>query len=163
MKYHRKPRPLHLLPPEAVLHLLFHHPAAPPTRVVNWARRAAEPYLFNPCIHRSKVRITTMNPALEIHSHVVIDSNGCAWIDDSNIKVMEVVRDHIAYGWSPEEIHWQHPHLGLAQIYAALAYYHDNRAAMDAEIQGSLETANTAARLAADSPIARRLQGISRG
>ncbi len=109
------------------------------------------------------MRIKAMNTALELLSHVVIDSNGCAWIDDSNIKVMEVVRDHIAYGWSPEEIHWQHPHLGLAQIYAALAYYHDNRSAMDAEIQGSLETANTAARLAADSPIARRLQGISRG
>ena len=107
--------------------------------------------------------ITVMNTALEFQSHVAIDNNGCAWIDDSNVKVVEVVRDHIAYGWSPEEIHWQHPHLGLAQIYAALAYYHDNRAAMDTEIQKSLETANTAARLAADSPIARRLQGISCG
>jgi uncharacterized protein (DUF433 family) len=108
------------------------------------------------------MRIKAMNEALELLSHIVIDSNGCAWIDDSNIKVMEVARDHIAYGWSPEEIHWQHPHLGLAQIYAALAYYHDNRAAMNAAIQGSLETANTAARLAAESPIARRLQGLSR-
>jgi len=102
-----------------------------------------------------------MTTALNLHSHVVIDSSGCAWIDDSNVKVVEVVRDHIAYGWSPEEIHWQHPHIGLAQIYAALAYYHDNRAAMNAQIEHSLETANAAARLAADSPIARRLQGIS--
>jgi len=105
----------------------------------------------------------SMNTALQIQSHIVIDNNGRAWIDDSNVKVIEVTRDHIAYGWSPEEIHWQYPHLGLAQIYAALAYYHDNRAAMDAEIETSLEAANTAARIAADSPIARRLQGLSRG
>jgi uncharacterized protein (DUF433 family) len=103
-----------------------------------------------------------MNTALKIHSHVVIDGNGRAWIDDSNVKIVEVVRDQIAYGWSPEEIHWQYPHLGLAQIHAALAYYHDNRAALDAEIEASLETADTAARIAADSPIARRLKGLSR-
>jgi len=101
-----------------------------------------------------------MNTAIEI-SHVVMDGYGRAWIDDTNIKVIEVVRDHLAYGWSPEEIHWQHPHLSLAQIYAALAYYHDHRAAMDAEIRNSLEFANAAARLAVDSPLARRLQGLA--
>lgn len=102
-----------------------------------------------------------MNTALKIHSHVIIDDNGRAWIDDSNVKVAEVARDHIAYGWSPEEIHWQYPHLGLSQIYAALAYYHDNRATMDLEIETSLKAADTAARIAADSPIARRLKGPS--
>lgn len=102
-----------------------------------------------------------MNTAIEL-SHVLIDGHGCAWIDNTNVKVVEVVRDHLAYGWSPEEIHWQHPHLSLAQIYAALAYYHDHRASMDAEIQNSLESANVAARLAADSPLALRLQGLSK-
>jgi len=104
-----------------------------------------------------------MNSALEIHSHVLIDNRGRAWIDDSNVKVVEVARDHIAYGWSPEEIHWQYPHLGLAQIYAALAYYHDNRDAMDAEIASSLNAAETAARILADSPLARRLKDLARG
>ena len=40
------------------------------------------------------------------------------------MKVTEVVLDKIAYGWSPEEIHFQHPHLSLAQIHAALTYYY---------------------------------------
>lgn len=102
-----------------------------------------------------------MNTAIEI-SHVAIDGSGRAWIDDTNIKVVEVVRDHLAYGWSPEEIHWQHPHLTLAQIYAALAHYHYHRAAIDAEIGNSLESVSAAARLAADSPLARCLQGLSR-
>ncbi len=100
-----------------------------------------------------------MNTAAEI-SHVVIDSQGRAWIDDTNTKVVEVVRDHLAYGWSPEEIHWQHPNLSLGQIYAALAYYHDHRASMDAEIRESREAADAAALLAADSPLARRLHGL---
>jgi len=60
-----------------------------------------------------------MNTAIEI-SHVRLDANGRAWIDETNVKVVEVVRDHLAYGWSPEEIHWQLPHLSLSQIYAAL-------------------------------------------
>jgi hypothetical protein len=31
------------------------------------------------------------------------------------------VLDKIAYGWIPEEMHLQHPHLSLAQIHAALS------------------------------------------
>jgi uncharacterized protein (DUF433 family) len=100
-----------------------------------------------------------MITAVEL-SHVLIDGQGRAWIDNTNVKVVEVVRDHLAYGWSPDEIHWQHPHLNLAQIYAALAYYHDHRASMDAEIQSSLESAHAAARLAADSNPAGRLRGL---
>jgi uncharacterized protein (DUF433 family) len=37
-------------------------------------------------------------------------------------------------GLSPEEIAADYPHLELAQVYAALAYYHANRASMDAEM-----------------------------
>jgi hypothetical protein len=37
--------------------------------------------------------------------------------------------------WSPEEIHFQHPHLSLAQIHSALAYYYENKNDLDAEIE----------------------------
>lgn len=37
-------------------------------------------------------------------------------------------------GYSPEEIAYQYGHLTLAQVYAALAYYHANREQIDAEI-----------------------------
>lgn len=92
--------------------------------------------------------------------HVLMDNEGRAWIDQTNIKVVEVVRDHLAYGWSPEEIHWQQPCLSLAQIYAALAYYHENRVSMDAEIRNSVKAANAAARLEPDSSLQRRLQAL---
>jgi len=37
------------------------------------------------------------------------------------------VLDKIAYGWSPEEIQYQHPQLTLGQVYSALAYYADRQ------------------------------------
>ena len=37
-------------------------------------------------------------------------------------------------GWSPEEIADRIGHLSLAQVHAALAYYHANRDAMEAEM-----------------------------
>src|SRR2546425_12437585 len=68
-------------------------------------------------------------------SHICLDDRGVAWIEDTNTKVIEVVLDKIAYGWSPEEIHFQHPHLSLGQIHAALSYYHDHQGEIDAEIE----------------------------
>ena len=56
-------------------------------------------------------------------THIEIDERGVAWITGANTKVIEVVLDKLAYGWSPEEIHFQHPGLSLAQIHAALTYY----------------------------------------
>ena len=73
--------------------------------------------------------------ATAVTSHVEIDDGGIAWIAGANTKVLEVVLDKLAYGWSPEEMHFQHPHLSLAQIHSALAYYYENRDRIDAEIE----------------------------
>lgn len=67
-------------------------------------------------------------------AHIFLDEQGRAWIDDTNVKVIEVVLDKIGYGMSPEEIHEQHSHLSLAQIHAAFSYYYDHKAEFDAEI-----------------------------
>jgi uncharacterized protein (DUF433 family) len=80
--------------------------------------------------------------------HILIDADGTAWIDDSNVKVIEVALDKLAHGSSPEEMHLQYPHLSLAQIYAALAYYHDHQAELDAEIaQSRAEVASLRSKL----------------
>ena len=68
-----------------------------------------------------------------------LDSRGIAWIGGTKVKVTEVVLDKIAYGWSPEEIHFQHPHLSLAQIHGALTYYYENQAELDAQIRRGAE------------------------
>ncbi len=37
-----------------------------------------------------------------------------------------------------EEIHFQHPHLSLAQIHAALSFYYDHQRQFDAQIAVNL-------------------------
>ena len=91
-------------------------------------------------------------------THIEIDERGVAWITDANTKVIEVVLDRVAYGWSPEEIHFQHPTLSLAQIHAALTYYYDHQAELDAEIVRQLKEVEALAEAAKDSPGRRRLR-----
>jgi len=73
------------------------------------------------------------------HEHITINENNVPMIAGTNIKVVEVVLDKIAYGWSPEEIHFQHPHLTLGQIHSALAYYWDHQEEIDRDIEQRLE------------------------
>ena len=96
--------------------------------------------------------------AMISHPHIRLDERGVAWVDDANVKVIEVVLDRLAYGWSPEEIHFQHPSLSLAQIHAALAYYYDHEAALDAEIARLDDTVRELRAQAADSPLLNRLK-----
>jgi len=53
-------------------------------------------------------------------TQIELDDRGIAWIAGTKVKVAEVVLDKIAYGSSPEEIHFQHQNLSLAQIHGAL-------------------------------------------
>src|SRR3954467_7096024 len=95
-------------------------------------------------------------------SHIVLDDQKRPWIEGTSTKVIEVVLDRLAYGWSPEEIHRQHPHLPLAKIHAAFAYYYDHQAEIDAEIDrqereyAPLRAAN------ANSPIRQRLRAAGK-
>jgi uncharacterized protein (DUF433 family) len=92
--------------------------------------------------------------------HVWTDAEDRAWIDKTNVKVIEVVLDHLAYGWSPEEMHYQQPRLSLAQIHAALAYYFDHQVEFDKQIEGSLRQAEKLAAETKDSPLRQRLRRL---
>jgi uncharacterized protein (DUF433 family) len=95
-----------------------------------------------------------------IAAHIEIDDNGVAWITDANTKVIEVVLDKLAYGWSPEEIHFQHPHLSLAQIYAAFGYYYDHQGELDADIERRRLEAERLAEAASDPAFRQRLLAL---
>lgn len=96
------------------------------------------------------------------HAHIRLDDRGIAWIDDTTTKVIEVALDRIAHGWSAEEIHFQHPHLSLGQIHAALAYYHDHEPDFKAEIQRSMERVEQLRAKVGESPIRKRLRAIGK-
>jgi uncharacterized protein (DUF433 family) len=68
------------------------------------------------------------------YEHVVLNAAGVPYIASTTMKVIELVLAHSAYGWSLEELHFQHPYLSLGQIYSALAYYWDHQAALDQDI-----------------------------
>ena len=91
-----------------------------------------------------------------------IDADGVAWLAGTRVKVIEVVLDKLAHGWSPEEIHFQHPNLSLAQIYAALTYYYENQDRLDAEIRLRLENASELAARASDPTFRKKLLDLKR-
>jgi len=96
-------------------------------------------------------------PALTT-THIALDEKGVTWIQGTRIKVIEVALDKIGNGSSPEEIHFQYPHLSLAQIHSALAYYYDHEAEFDSEISRQLERIEQLAAQSKDSPGKKRLR-----
>lgn len=95
-------------------------------------------------------------------THIQIDESGVAWIVGTNTKVIEVVLDKLAYGWSPEEIHFQHPHLSLAQIHSALAYYYEHQEKLDGEIARRQQEVEALAEQTADSPLRKKLRALKK-
>jgi len=99
-----------------------------------------------------------MSSALAPLAHIRID-DGRALIDGTSYKVLDVVLDHLAYGWSPEEVYFQHyGELSMAQIYAALSYYYDHQAELDADIQRQLRDVEALRAHAGPSPFVARMR-----
>jgi uncharacterized protein (DUF433 family) len=96
--------------------------------------------------------------AAVVSTLIELDERGVAWITGTKVKVIEVVTDKLAHGSSLEEMHLQYPHLSLAQMYAALAYYYEHQAEFETEILRQAEWATAWADAAKDSPIRQRLK-----
>jgi uncharacterized protein (DUF433 family) len=92
------------------------------------------------------------------YAHIEFDTNGAPIVADTTMKVVELVMAQMAYGWTPEELHLQHPYLTLGQIYAALAYYWDNKEELDADIERRWHYAEQARREAGPSPLVAKLR-----
>ena len=106
---------------------------------------------------RNFARMPTVTTA-----HIWLDERGVAWIDQTNTKVVEVAQDMIAHGWSPEEIHFQHPHLSLAQIHAALGFYYDHWDEFDSAMRQTLSEIEKLRAQSGESPLRKRLREMGR-
>ena len=89
------------------------------------------------------------------YEHISLDEAGVPFIVGTTMKI---VVGRMAHGWSPEELHFQYPHLSLGQIYSALAYYSDHQEELDRDIERRLEQADRLERSAIPSPLVTRLQ-----
>ncbi len=55
------------------------------------------------------------------YKHIVRDDTGRPPIADTTMKVIELVEAQFAYGWSPEELCFQHLYRLLRRPHSALA------------------------------------------
>ena len=93
---------------------------------------------------------------------IELDCRGFAWVGGTQVKVTEIVLDKIAYGWSPEETHLQHPRLSLAQIHAALTYYYEKQSQLDAQIRQGLEQSAELSSKVSDPEFRNKLSRLKR-
>jgi uncharacterized protein (DUF433 family) len=100
----------------------------------------------------------TTLPTTTTYEHVQLDADGTPIIAGTTMKVVELVMAQMAHGWSPEELHFQHPYLTLGQIHSALAYYWDHRETLDADIERRWRWAEQVRQEAGQSPLAAKLR-----
>jgi uncharacterized protein (DUF433 family) len=92
------------------------------------------------------------------YKYIQLDDNGVPFIEGTTMKVVELIISHLTYGWSPEELHFQYPHIALSKIYSALAYYWDRYETLDADIKRRFEQVEDLRRAAPPSRIAHKLR-----
>jgi len=93
------------------------------------------------------------------YDHIVLNQGQVPTIAGTTMKVIELVLDHLAYGWSPEELHFQHPHLTMGQIHSALAYYLDHKAEIDQDIERRLQLIDQVRQTTSPYPAGRTFEG----
>lgn len=92
------------------------------------------------------------------YEHIHLDEKGTAFIEGTTMKVVELVIAQKAYGWSPEELHFQHPYLTMSQIHSALAYYWEHKEEIEADIRRRGEYVEQLREEAGPSPLAARFR-----
>jgi len=99
-----------------------------------------------------------MSTTVTTYEHVVLDEAGRPLVGGTTMKVAELVAEHLAFGWSPEELHFQHPYLSLGQIYSSLAYYWDHTDEINRYLEQSADLAEKKRLAAGPSPLKERLK-----
>ena len=94
--------------------------------------------------------------------HIEIGPDNVPRISGTQTKVLEIVLDRLAHHWDADEIQRQHPYLSLAQIYSALAYYHDHQPEIDDAIDRGLLEIELIKKSVGDSPIRAKLRRAAR-
>ncbi|MEH2402811.1 DUF433 domain-containing protein [Nostoc sp.] len=92
------------------------------------------------------------------YKHILVNESNVPFIKGTSMKVVELITSIHAYGWSPEELHFQYPRLSMSQIYSALAYYWEHKEEIDADMHQRFEYAEKLRLETGESPLAKRLR-----
>jgi uncharacterized protein (DUF433 family) len=71
------------------------------------------------------------------YPHLTVNTRGVLCIDGTRHRVIDIVADHVAHGYSAAQIVEQYPDLTLAQVHAAFTYYYDHEDALNATLMAS--------------------------
>lgn len=94
------------------------------------------------------------------YPHIDYDAQGAPFVAGTTMKVVEIVMAQRAHGWSPEELCFQFPHLSMADIHAALAYYWDHELEINQDIESRTRLVDESRRQSASSPLGQRLAAL---
>jgi uncharacterized protein (DUF433 family) len=95
--------------------------------------------------------------------HIVATPGTCGGkprIDGTRIRVQDVYIWHEVQGRSADEIVASYPHLSLAEVYAALAYYCEHRAEIKRQIAEGHEFVAALKAELGPGPLERKLKGL---
>lgn len=97
-------------------------------------------------------------PQTTEYKYIHLNEQGVPTIAGTRMKVIDLITSVKAYGWSPEELGFQYPHLTMGQIHSALAYYWDHQEEMDTAIEQGRQAAELLKAQATDSPFVARMR-----
>ncbi|HEY3394888.1 MAG TPA: DUF433 domain-containing protein [Lacipirellulaceae bacterium] len=73
-------------------------------------------------------------------------------------RVAMIVMDYLGRGLGPEDIARHYLYLTLAEVHAAMTYYHDHQQEIDAEIQAELDELSKEGGANLNSPVWKKLK-----
>ncbi|MEX0702038.1 MAG: DUF433 domain-containing protein [Planctomycetales bacterium] len=89
------------------------------------------------------------------YPHIETPADGPARLERvPRVRVAQIAMDHIAHGWSVEEMCRHHPYLRPAEAHAAMLFYFDHRDEIDAEIRAEWEESESSRAAAQSVPLA---------
>lgn len=92
------------------------------------------------------------------YKYVKLDERNVPIIEGTSMKIVELITSVKAYGWSPEELLQNYPHLTLSKIHSALAYYWDHKQEIDADMERRYRYAEKLRLEAGESPLVKKLR-----
>lgn len=92
------------------------------------------------------------------YKYVQLDERNVPIIAGTTMKVVELITSVKAYGWSPEELHFNYPYLTMSQIHSALAYYWDHKEEIEVDIERRYQYAEKLRLEAGESPLVKKLR-----
>ncbi len=96
------------------------------------------------------------------YAHITVNPENVPLIVGTQVKVVEIVLDHLAHGSDAREIHREYPHLSLSQIYSALAYYYDHQVEVDEDIAQRMRKVEQIKERTGPGPVTLKLKAIGR-